>query len=67
MPLGRKLGFGPGHIVLPGDPAFPIKGTAPNFRPMSIVVKRSPNSAAAERFFRLFLNSGRHRHDFLKF
>ena len=41
---------GPGHIVLDGDPASPIglKGTAPNFRPMSIVAKRSPISATAE-------------------
>jgi len=31
------------------DPASPpIRGTAPNFRPVSIVVKRSPISATAE-------------------
>jgi len=38
-----------GHIVLHGDPAPPPKqGTYPNFRPMSIVAKRSPISATAE-------------------
>jgi len=35
MPHGRKVGLGPGHIVLHGDPA------APSFRPMSIVAERS--------------------------
>ena len=34
MPLGTKLGLGPGHIVLAG---LPQKGTNPNFRPMSVV------------------------------
>jgi len=28
MPLGTKVGLGPGHIVLHGDPAPPQKGTA---------------------------------------
>jgi len=43
------VGLGPGHIVLDGDPAHPQKGTTPsNFRPMSIVTKRSPISATAE-------------------
>jgi len=37
--LGMEVGLGPGHIVLDGDPAPPKGGTAPNFRPMSIVVK----------------------------
>ena len=38
MPLGTKVGIGPGHIVLDGD-SFPHKrGTAaPTFRPMYIV------------------------------
>jgi len=42
MPLGTDVGLGPGHIVLDGDPAppSPKRGTAPNFRPMSIVAKR---------------------------
>jgi len=49
MPLGTKVGLCPGHIVLHGHPA-PPKGAQPatNFRPMSIVAKRSPISAAAE-------------------
>ena len=45
------IGLGPGHIVLDRDPAPPPKkakrDTAPNFRPMSIVAKRSPISATA--------------------
>jgi len=41
MTFGMEAGLGPGHIVLDGDPApLPRKvGTAPNFRPMFIVVK----------------------------
>jgi len=40
MKLGMEVGLGQGHIVLDGDPApLPKKGTAPNFLPMSIVVK----------------------------
>ena len=31
MPLGTKVGLGPGHTVLDGDPASPIRGTAPQF------------------------------------
>ena len=50
MPLGTEVGLGPDDVVLDGDPASPKKeGTAPNFRPMSIVAKRSPVSATAER------------------
>ena len=49
MPLGTKVGLGPGHIVLGRDPAPSKKGnSSPNFRPMSIVAKRSPISATAE-------------------
>jgi len=56
MPLGTKVGLGPGHIVLHGDPALsgPLpkeRDRAPNFRPMSNVAKRSPISAAAEQLF----------------
>ena len=41
MPLGTEVGLGPGDTVLDGDPAPPRqkKGTAPNFRLMSIVAK----------------------------
>jgi len=39
----------PGHIVLDGNSAPPLqKGHIPNFRPMSIVAKRSPISSTAE-------------------
>jgi len=57
MKLGMEVGLGPGHIVLDGDPVPPRKA-APTFvvyallpyipRPMSIMAKRSPISAAAE-------------------
>ena len=41
MLLGMEVGLNPGDIVLDGDPAPPSpKGTAPNFRPMSIVAKQ---------------------------
>jgi len=41
MPLSRKVGLGPSDIVLDGDPAplSETRGRAPNFRPMSIMVK----------------------------
>ena len=40
MPLVTEVGLGPGHIVLDRDPAPPRqRGSAPNFRPMSIVAK----------------------------
>ena len=42
MPLGTKVGLGSGHIVLDGAQL------PPNFRPMSIVAKRSPISATAK-------------------
>jgi len=55
MPLGREVGLGPSHIVLDGDPIPPGKrGIASNFRPMSIVAKRSPISTTAEHI----LNTG---------
>jgi len=37
MKLCMKVGLGPGHIVLDGDPA-------PNFQPMSVVAKRLDGS-----------------------
>ena len=40
MPLGTEVGLGPGDVVLDGYPAPPKRGTAPCFRPMSIVAKR---------------------------
>jgi len=43
----------PGNIVLHGDTAVPKGAQSPNFRPMSIVAKRSPISATAERLFLL--------------
>jgi len=51
MPLATEVDFGPGHIVLDGDPASTPKGAQqphPSFRPMSIVAKQSPISATAE-------------------
>jgi len=44
MPLGTKVGLGPGNVVLDADPALPARGTAPNFRPMSVVAKRLDGS-----------------------
>jgi len=49
MSLGKEVGLGPGHIVLDGDPA--LTAAPPHFRPMPIVTKRSPISAAAELLF----------------
>jgi len=40
MLLGKEINLGPDDIVLQGDPAPAKKGTHPNFRTMSIVVKR---------------------------
>ena len=40
MKLGTQVGLGPGHIVLDGDLVIsPKMGTAPNFRPISVVAK----------------------------
>jgi len=46
MSLGMEVGLGQGDFVLGGDPATsPQKGAEfPNFRPMSIVVKRLDGS-----------------------
>jgi len=50
MVLGMEVGLGPGHIELHGDLAPPNEAQPPpHFRPMSIVVKRSPISATAEQ------------------
>jgi len=38
MNLGMGVGLGPGHIVLDPSP-LPQTGTAPNFRPISVVAK----------------------------
>jgi len=39
--LGMQVSLCPCHTVLDGDPATrPQRGTAPNFRPMSVVAKR---------------------------
>jgi len=46
--LVRMEGLGPGHIELDEDPAPLQRGTAPNFRLMSILAKQSPISATAE-------------------
>jgi len=47
MPLGMEVVLSLGHIIQDGDPAHPHTpplqkkwGTAPNFQPMSVVVKR---------------------------
>jgi len=56
MPHGMKVGLGLGDIVLDGAQHPPNKaGARPsNFRPMSIVAKRSPISATAELLLNLF-------------
>jgi len=53
MLLGKEVGLGPGHIVLDGNPVGtqPATATPLHFRPMPIVAKRSPISAAAELLF----------------
>ena len=40
MKLGVLVGLGPSHTMLDGDPVPRKRGTAPNFRPMSVVAKR---------------------------
>jgi len=39
MALGTMVGLISGNIVLDADPSPPPRGTAPKFRPMSVVVK----------------------------
>ena len=49
MPLDTEVGLGPGDIVLDGAQLSPPKkGHAPNFWPVCIVAKQSPNLAIAE-------------------
>jgi len=55
IPLGVEVGLGQGDIVLHGAQLSPGGGTAPNFRHMSIVAKRSPISATAELWLGLDL------------
>jgi len=54
MTLGTEVDLGPRHIVLDGA-QLPSRGkghsSAPCFRPMSIVAKRSPISATAGLLF----------------
>jgi len=59
MKFGVEVGLVTGHIVLDGDPPPPKRGTALNFRPMSMVAvaKRSPISAVAELLFVVFVAS----------
>jgi len=46
MPRGMEAGFGPGYIVLDGDPVPPPKKghSPPEFRPMFVVAKRLDGS-----------------------
>jgi len=48
MKLGMEVGLVPGHIILDGNPTPPKGAQRSNFRPMSIVAKRSFISATAE-------------------
>jgi len=59
MPLGTKIGLGPGDIVLDGYPAPPRKGAEQPlaFRSMSIAAKQQFMSATAELLFGLLLES----------
>jgi len=48
LKLGMAVGLSPGHIVLDGDQGYP-KGAHPQFRPMSVVVKRLDGSRGRAR------------------
>jgi len=50
LPLGTEVELDPGDIVLDGDPVPTKSDTVLNFRPVSIVTKRSTISATAELF-----------------
>ena len=55
IPLGTKVDFGPGHIVLHGDPAASLppkeKGAQPPIFGPCLLWPRSPMSATAELLF----------------
>jgi len=52
MPLGMKVGLGPGDIVLDGDPPAPTeRGTATPHFSAHFALARSPISAAAELLY----------------
>ena len=55
MKLGMQVGLGPWHIVLDGIQLPSQRGTAPNFRPISIVAKLSPISATVEHLLSMDL------------
>jgi len=63
MPLGTEVGLCQVHCVRWG-PSSPQRkrGTAPNFRPVSIVTKRSPVSATAELLLNLLSPHDMRRH-----
>jgi len=46
--IGMEVSLSPGDFVLDGDQLPSQRGMPPNFRPKSIVAKRSPISATAE-------------------
>jgi len=50
MPLGMEVGLDPSDIALDGDPTPPPQkgGTATNFWPICVMVKRPPISAIAQ-------------------
>ena len=43
MPLGMKVGLGPGDFVLDGDPAPPKRGTPPIFGPCLLWLNGRPS------------------------
>jgi len=59
MPLGAKLGLGPGQIVFHGDPDPPKKGAQPppNFQPISIVGHNRHGPKIGGRPSQLLLNT----------
>ena len=58
MPLGTKVGLGPGHSVLDEDSASPKGPQSPNFGPMSVVAKRSPVSVNDEHLLSVSMDIG---------
>jgi len=50
MPLGGKVGLGPGHIVLHGDPSHPHIGAQPRIFGLCLLW---PNGRPAERLLRV--------------